>query len=111
MFTELHETKDHLTEKILMLHMYTPTILCRLFSKEMVKRKKGYILNVSSISSVMPLPCISLYGPTKTYLRYFSKAIRVELSIHNIQVCCVMPGTTETALYDPNKVNMGLAKK
>lgn len=110
-FSELHETKEGLANRILMLHMYTPTILSRLFSKEMVQRKKGYILNISSISAVMPFPCISLYGPTKTYIRAFSKAIRIELAGHNIQVCCVMPGTTESGLYDPQKVNFKFAKR
>ncbi|MEI6311069.1 MAG: SDR family NAD(P)-dependent oxidoreductase [Bacteroidota bacterium] len=110
-FSELHETKDGLANRILMLHMYTPTILCRLFSKDMILRKKGFILNISSISAVMPFPCISLYGPTKTFIRAFSKAIRIELSGHNIQVCCVMPGTTESALYDPQKVNFDFAKR
>jgi len=109
-FSELHETKDGLANRILMLHMYTPTILCRFFSKDMIQRKKGFILNISSISAVMPFPCISLYGPTKTYLRAFSKAIRIELADHNIHVCCVMPGTTESALYDPQKVNFKFAK-
>jgi short-subunit dehydrogenase len=72
-FSEVAFAKDTDVSKILQLHINTPTFLCNYFSKEMVKNKKGYILNVSSISAVMPYPFISLYGPSKTYMRYFTK--------------------------------------
>ena len=79
--------------------------------EEMKKMEKGYILNVSSISSVMPYPGISLYGPTKTFMRYFTRAFRSEMKIYNVHVTCLLPGATETGLYDPNKVNLKLAKR
>ncbi len=97
------------TERILNLHMHTPALLCAYFSKAMMRKKKGFILNISSISAVMPYPSISLYGPTKTFLRYFTRAIRTELAPYGIHVCCAMPGATATALYDPKKVNLRLA--
>jgi short-subunit dehydrogenase len=86
-------------------------MMTRLFAQDMVQDKLGYILNVSSISAVMPYPGISVYGPTKSYVRMFSKAIRTELSIYNVKVSCLLPGATETGLYDPNRINITLAKK
>jgi hypothetical protein len=77
----------------------------------MKKRNKGYILNVSSISSVMPFPGISIYGPSKTYMRYFTRALRSEMKLHGVNVTCLIPGATATALYDQKKVNISLAKK
>ena len=109
-FSEVAFAKDTDVSKILQLHINTPTFLCNYFSKEMVKNKKGYILNVSSISAVMPYPFISLYGPSKTYMRYFTRALRTELNSQNVFVTCLMPGATATALYDPSKVNIQLAK-
>ena len=44
---------------ILNLHMTTPALLCRLFGEKMKENGQGYILNVSSISAVMPYPTIS----------------------------------------------------
>ncbi|MCK4854110.1 MAG: SDR family NAD(P)-dependent oxidoreductase, partial [Bacteroidales bacterium] len=41
-------------QSILNLHMTTPALLCRLFGEKMKKNGQGYILNVSSISAVMP---------------------------------------------------------
>lgn len=98
-------------KNILQLHMNTPAVLCRLFAETMVKNKKGYILNVSSISSVMPYPFISFYGPTKTFIRQFTKALRFEMNGTGVHVTCLLPGATATALYDPEKVNLKLAMK
>lgn len=98
-------------ETILQLHMNTPSILCRLFGAEMVQNQKGYILNVSSISSVMAYPTISFYGPTKTFLRQFSRALGLEMKGTGVTVTCLLPGATDTALYDPETVNIPLAKR
>ncbi|MGI9530540.1 SDR family NAD(P)-dependent oxidoreductase [Lutimonas sp.] len=109
------ETKQ--TEKILNLHMNTPVLLCRLFGKIMVDHKCGYILNVSSISAVMAYPMISLYGPTKTFLRYFSKALHIELKRNHVNVTCLLPGATSTPLYDIDEdkhslaLNLGVMKQ
>jgi len=99
------------TKNILQLHMHTPALLCRLFTEVMVKNHKGYILNVSSISSVMPFPVISLYGPSKTFIRHYTKALRFEMKGTGVYVSCLLPGATATALYDPDKVNIALAMK
>jgi len=97
------------TKAILQLHMNTPAILCRLFAAEMTSNQRGYILNVSSISAVMAFPTISLYGPTKTFLRQFSRATGIELKDSGVTVTCLLPGATATALYDAKKVNTSLA--
>lgn len=105
------------SKTILNLHMVTPALLCQLFGEPMAKAKRGYILNVSSISAVMPYPGISLYGPSKAFMRYFSRAFRTEMKIYGVNVTCLIPGGTRTALYDPGKFDnawtfrMGLLKK
>lgn len=110
-FSEVVETPLQKLEAILQLHIQTPTALCKLFGEVMKVKRKGHILNVSSISAVMPYPGISLYGPSKTYMRYFSRALRCEMKMYNVNVTCLIPGATETALYDPNRVNLKLAKQ
>jgi short-subunit dehydrogenase len=77
----------------------------------MIERGSGYILNVSSISAVMPYPTISLYGPTKTYLRYFSRALRYELKPSGIHVSCLLPGAIDTGFYDDTGFDIGKGRK
>jgi short-subunit dehydrogenase len=102
---------------MIMLHVLTPTLLCRLFGGLMIGRGKGYILNVSSISAVMPYPGISVYGPTKAYLRHFTHALRIEMKFYGINVTCLIPGATDTGLYDASNykfsflMKLGIMKK
>jgi short-subunit dehydrogenase len=110
-FSEVANTPVEILVAILKLHVHVPTQLCSLFGAAMKQNKFGYILNVSSISAVMPYPGISLYGPTKTYMRYFSRALRSEMKEYHVKVTCLMPGATATALFDAEKVNMVLAKR
>ena len=107
-YGEVINLKKKRTKNILQLHMNTPVMLCRLFGKRMAKNYKGYILNISSISASMPYPTISLYGPTKSFLRQFTKALRMELKGSNVNVTCLIPGPTATNLYDENKINFPL---
>lgn len=110
LFSEVTAAPVEKVRTILQLHMNTPVMLCRLFGEKMKTAGNGYILNVSSISSVMPYPGISLYGPSKTFMRYFTRALRNEMKHTGIKITCLIPGATATGLYDPNKVNLKLAK-
>ncbi|MFC2113355.1 SDR family NAD(P)-dependent oxidoreductase, partial [Bacteroidota bacterium] len=102
---------------LLLLHVTTLAVLCRLFGERMVNQKKGYILNVSSISAVMPYPTISLYGPTKAFIRHFTRALRTEMRPHGIHVTCLMPGATNTSFYEETNFRikkaygMGIVKR
>jgi short-subunit dehydrogenase len=109
LYSEVADADAGKIETILNLHVHTPAMLCHYFLTDMKKQKQGYILNVSSISAVMPYPNISLYGPTKTFMRYFTRALRFEGAKHGISVSCLIPGPTATGLYDPDKVNLNLA--
>ncbi len=111
MFSEVADAPAEKVEAIVNLHMVTPTLLCRAFGSRMKRNRHGFILNVSSISAVMPYPGISLYGPTKTYLRYFSQALRSEMKEYGVRVTCLIPGATATPLHDAEKVNIPLAMK
>ena len=96
---------------ILQLHVSTPGLLCRLFGEKMIDSGKGFILNVSSISSVMPYPTISLYGPTKAFLRYFTRAIRTEMQPFGIRVTCLLPGATNTTFYKNSNFSIDRGKR
>lgn len=52
----------------------------------MKKNKKGLILNISSISSFRPVPYMSIYGATKSFLNYFSQAIELENKTSGVEI-------------------------
>jgi len=110
-FGEVTKIDYYRVKSILSLHILTPALLCRLFGEQMAVNGKGYILNLSSITAVMPYPGISLYAPTKAFMRHFSRALRSELKLDNINVTCLMPGATDTSLYNTGNINASLLKK
>ena len=59
----------------------------------------------------MPYPIISFYGPSKTFIRSFSRALRTEMKSNGVSVTCLIPGATATALYEGHNVNIPLAMK
>jgi len=111
MYGEMVDSAYDTMKSILQLHVTTPALLCRLFGNGMKERRSGFILNVSSISAVMPYPTISVYGPTKAFLRYFTRAIRTELKPYGVHVSCLIPGATDTPLNDPFGTNMSFGRK
>ena len=111
MYGEMVDSAYETMKSILQLHVTTPALLCRLFGNGMKERRSGFILNVSSISAVMPYPTISVYGPTKAFLRYFTRAIRTELKPYRVHVSCLIPGATDTPLNAPFGADMSFGRK
>ncbi|MES2619703.1 MAG: SDR family NAD(P)-dependent oxidoreductase [Bacteroidota bacterium] len=93
------------------LHILTSSLLCTLFGNEMRKRRKGFILNNSSISAYKEFPGIGYYGATKSYIKSFTRSLRTELKFYGVNVTCLCPGATATNLYDPNVIDVELGKK
>lgn len=73
-------------------------VLTKMFLKEMKKRKKAYILNVSSSASFFPGPYMSSYYATKAYVRSLTEAISYELEHEksNVSISCLCPGPVAT---------------
>ena len=99
-FHEVLQAKPLTVEKMLYLHVTTPTQLCYYFGQEMKKRRSGYILNMSSLSCWLPYPGITLYASTKRYLRSFSRGLRSELADYGVSVTVLCPGAVATNLYN-----------
>lgn len=87
-------------DRIVLLHNYTPTQLCRIFLPEMAARGKGYVLNISSITAWMQFPFISTYAGTKAYLRQFTGSLRTEYRGTGVQVAAIYFGAVDTPLYN-----------
>lgn len=85
-------------------------ILTKLFLKDMIKKDKGYILNVASIAGFMSGPLMATYYSTKAYVLRLSKAIYKELkkSKSNVKISCLCPGPVKTHFNDVAGVNFNV---
>lgn len=59
---------------------------------EMMPRRYGRIINLSSIAAVTGLQNLSVYAASKGAIVAFTKSLAMELGQHNITVNCVSPG-------------------
>ncbi len=78
------------------LNVVTLMHLTRLLLPEMLKRKRGGILNVASTAAFQPGPNMAVYYATKAFVLSFSEAIHEELIDTKIKVVCLAPGPTKT---------------
>lgn len=61
-----------------------------------LKETKGYIVNISSIAAIIPIPYQTAYSASKAAVNLFSEALRLELKDSGIKVSAIMPGDTKT---------------
>jgi short-subunit dehydrogenase len=107
-YGEFIETDIHRELKIIQLNISAYVILTKFFLKEMVGRKEGKILNVSSIGGEMPGPLQAVYHATKAFVTSFSEAVREEVKDTNVTVTLLEPGVTDTDFF--RKANQEDAK-
>ena len=70
----------------------------------LIIKSKGNILNISSISSKINPPTMSMYAGTKAAIDSFTKCWARELAKDNVRVNVISPGAIETEIW--NKANM-----
>lgn len=64
---------------------------------------RGYIINISSMAGIAPVPGISIYTASKFALRGYSLAIAHELKQYAISITVVCPSGADTPLVEPYK--------
>lgn len=79
------------TGMITMTHHFIPML------KE---QKEAYILNVASTACYQPIPYMSVYAATQSFIQSFSLALREELKAFKIHVSCLCPGPTATDFFE-----------
>ena len=84
---------------ILMVHNYTPLMLCREFVPGMKERGRGYVLNISSLAAWMPWPAVGMYADTKRFIKAFSRSLRLECRGTGVSVTTAYFGAVDTPLY------------
>ncbi|MDQ1769519.1 SDR family NAD(P)-dependent oxidoreductase [Labilibaculum sp. A4] len=68
----------------------------RTISPLMVERKKGQIINITSIAGKEVYPGGNVYCATKHAVDAITKGMRIDLLPHNIKVSSIAPGMVET---------------
>jgi uncharacterized protein len=90
-------------QEMMLVNMVALTSLTRRLLPQMIARKRGGVLNVSSSAGFLPIPGFAIYAATKAYVTSFSEALRGELRGTGVTVCALCPGPVHTEFQQAAK--------
>jgi short-subunit dehydrogenase len=96
---ELAKTSYKDIDRLASVNLIGPMYICQLFLGDMISRKEGHIVNVSSGQAFFKLPTWSAYATTKVALGAFSEALGIEAKKYGINVTTVYPFMVNTDFY------------
>ena len=90
-------------EQMTLVNIVALTALTRKLLPQMIAKKRGAILNVSSSAGFLPIPGFAVYAATKAYVTSFSEALRMELRGTGVTVAALCPGPVHTEFQETAK--------
>ena len=91
-------TSDESWDRVLDVNLKGAFLCTRAVLAQMIDRRRGRILNVSSISGRLGTPRLASYCASKWGLIGFTKAAAEEVAPHNVQIMAVCPGSVDTEM-------------
>jgi len=82
--------------EIIQVNVTALTALTGLFLSGMIKRRRGGILNVSSVAGFLPGPNMAVYYASKAFVLSFTEALAEELAGSGLKISVLCPGPTES---------------
>ena len=95
----LDATVEH-WDMIMAVNLRAPFLLARTLAPQMIERKAGKIINVSSQTSVVALDDHAAYAASKNGLNGLTKVMTSEWAKHNIQCNAILPTVILTPMGD-----------
>ncbi|MBQ62172.1 MAG: short-chain dehydrogenase [Gammaproteobacteria bacterium] len=113
-YGSMADIPDSAFEKILDSNVKSNHWLCQMVLPEMVERKDGVIMIVSSVGGLHGSPVLGTYGISKAADMQLARNIACEYGPHNIRANAIAPGLVRTdfakALWeDPETLRMSTA--
>jgi NAD(P)-dependent dehydrogenase (short-subunit alcohol dehydrogenase family) len=89
------------------VNLYGVLTGCQLALPDMVARRRGHIINIASMSGLIPVPGQVVYVGAKSAVVGLSASLADEMAPHGIQVSVVMPPFTNTDLISGTRETVG----
>ena len=105
------ETDIELECKMVQVHAIAPLRLTYAALVPMIRRKKGFIINVASIAAYLYGPACGQYVSTKAYLLAFSRCLQCDVREYGIEVQALCPGLVHTGFHSTTQMNEDKYKK
>lgn len=91
--TPVFDIGDEEWQQILDTNLKGVFLSCQVFGKQMIEQKRGgSIINISSVSSEIPLSRVFTYSISKAGVNSLTRSLAREWAPHGIRVNAIMPG-------------------
>lgn len=85
--------REKVIQDIIKCNITSVPMMCSLILPQMVDRKCGLIINISSLASVMPCPSMIIYSASKAFVSKFSVDLAAEYESQGITVQVLETGS------------------
>jgi short-subunit dehydrogenase len=89
---------------MIQLNVMSLVHLTKLCLPDMVRRRRGRVLNVASTAAFLPGPGMAVYYATKAFVLSFSEGIAEEVRDSGVTVTALCPGPTRSGFQDKAKM-------
>jgi short-subunit dehydrogenase len=89
---------DTTTQRLLNVNIYGVILGTRLAAKRMLPRGHGHIINIASLSSVLPTEGIATYCATKHAVLGYTDTVRMENRGNGVHFSAILPTLTNTEM-------------
>jgi NAD(P)-dependent dehydrogenase (short-subunit alcohol dehydrogenase family) len=96
LFSVFETTTDATARNVFETNLFGPLELIRLAIPHLRSHGGGHIVNLTSASSIVPEPLMSVYNASKAALDNFSETLRLEVAPQNIFLKLIEPGFVPT---------------
>lgn len=93
-------------EKMIKVHINAPVRFIYAVLPQMMSKKRGIIINLSSLSSFMPIPLDSMYSATKLFQNSFMESLHISVRDKGIKVQVLCPGFVRSHFHERGGVNL-----
>jgi short-subunit dehydrogenase len=87
-------------DQIMTVNLLAPMHLCRALLPRMVERRRGHVVNISSMAAVIAPPGLASYSASKAGLSHFTAGLRADLRGEPIGFTTVHLGSVSTDMDD-----------
>ena len=85
------DVDKEIVQEVFQINFFSIVEVNKLFLPQMIKKKQGAIINISSLGGKRSLPTSSIYCASKFALEAYTESLRCELKTTNINVLNVRP--------------------
>lgn len=99
-FTPVPEISENDWDEMLQINLKGLFLCSQAVLPEMIKKKSGYIVNIISVAARKTFLNGGAYAASKAGALAFTNVLREEVRHYNVRVTAVLPGATDTPLWE-----------